>query len=51
VVIRESILLDFQELTVSRRRRLEALLEIRRRRLEGGSQKIWWNDTDDVKDR
>jgi len=35
VVSRESILLDFQELTVSPRRRLEALLEIRRRLLEG----------------
>ena len=51
VVSRESILLDFQELTVSPRRRLEALLEIRRRLLEGTSQQTWWNDTDDVHDR
>ena len=43
IVSRESVLLDFQTITVSPRRRLEKLLDIRRGILEQyGPQVAWW---------
>lgn len=45
VVTRESVMLDFETLTVAPQRRLDALLDIRREILDGGSQVLWWDPT------
>ena len=50
VVVRESVLLDFQSLSVTPRRRLVNLLAIRRKILEDHPQVLWWKPEPTDKD-